>query len=119
MTDSKIVVLDGITKAQRIISEAKNVFMAAQNRTLAVKLKIQNCMLLVDSTECLFEALGMTVLLERTLPKIIAVVGQQHEIQLTLLEDEIVADLEKIVVQVFDSHVELLDEFLVCVLQWD
>jgi hypothetical protein len=102
---------------QKVISNVREVFMMAQNKTVEIKLEVQNCLSLLDDTDCLMEALGKIHLLQHILPLVIDSAEQQHQMQLAAVEDDVIGALEKIVSKALNIYVELLDDFLICTLQ--
>jgi hypothetical protein len=110
-------IVKGVEMGQKVISNVREVFMMAQNKTVEIKLEVQNCLSLLDDTDCLMEALGKIHLLQHILPLVIDSAEQQHQMQLAAVEDDVIGALEKIVSKALNIYVELLDDFLICTLQ--
>jgi hypothetical protein len=110
-------IVKGVEMGQKVISNVREVFMMAQNKTVEIKLEVQNCLSLLDDTDCLMETLGKIHLLQHILPLVIDSAEQQHQMQLAAVEDDVIGALEKIVSKALNIYVELLDDFLICTLQ--
>jgi hypothetical protein len=60
-------IVKGVEMGQKVISNVREVFMMAQKKTVEIKLEVQNCLSLLDDTDCLMEALGKIHLLQHIL----------------------------------------------------
>lgn len=111
------VLLEGTKKSLNIIWEAKAVFSQADNRTLEIKREIENCLTLLDVESCLVTAFNKIIFLENTLSAIVTIAGKTHQDQMTATESYAVIELEKIFYKTVDATIDILDDFLICVLQ--
>lgn len=111
------VMLEKMKKLKHIFWEARAVFSEAQNRTLEVKREVENCLTLMDVGSCLVTAFNKMLRLENTLSEIVGITAEEHQNQITATENYAVIELEKIFYKTVDATLDILDDFLICVLQ--
>ncbi|XP_044254222.1 uncharacterized protein LOC123004831 [Tribolium madens] len=108
------VLLYGFLAGRRVVSDAKNILTIVQNKTIEIKLTVENCMSEFDSEDCLIEALTRIIVMQYTLPEMVESVRQLHEEQMGLIEDDVISNLEKIIYRVTNSYRDVMNDFVVC-----
>ncbi|EFA02412.1 uncharacterized protein LOC103312668 [Tribolium castaneum] len=112
------VLLFGFLTGRRVVSDAKNMFTLVQNKTVEIRLSVEDCMSMLSSDGCLIEVLSRIILLQYTLPEMIESVVELHEEQMLLIEEDVISGLEKIIYRVTNSYRDVMNDFVVCTLKY-